>query len=349
MDQRPGNTASPAGGLVYLVAPESTRTWLPSFIEHPRTERIVYTGEAGPARLGPWRDRFDHHTGQQVCILSSHHTLIRDCALAEWLRSRGHRVWGQSRRCAGLAVDKLVMKQSFDEAGFQTPRWSGAGTAARLAGSGSLFVRKSRNGTQSVGTRLVRLPAESLADNEFAEVYVDGVEYSVVAYVDADLEFTLPVVWKGPTSPDLVPPWRRLWICPAVDASAGLESRLRSLTLAVAHAVGAEGFLEAEYIVDAGEAIHLLEINPRVAGTMRVAAMAADVPIFSLPYGVRPPVSVPATGYAVEAPYHGEPLARPERRVFATSRLTVAERTLDAALARLGEFGVWAPVPTTRS
>jgi carbamoylphosphate synthase large subunit len=309
----------------------------------------VFVGETGVARLGPWRDRFDDVAGQAVCILSSHDTLIRDCALAEWLRVRGHRVCGQSRRCATLAVDKIIMKRCFDEAGFRTPQWAHAGSDAQLARSGSAFVLKSRNGTQSAGTRLVRLPVEPLADHEFAEVYVDGVEYSVVAYVDADREFTLPVVWKGPTSPELVPPWRRLRVCPAIDISTEMESRLRSLTLAVAHAVGAEGFLEAEYIVDAWDVIHLLEINPRVAGTMRIAAMAADVPIFSLPYGTPPPATVQPTGYAVEVPYHGEPIVRPEHRVFATSRLTVAEGTLDAALARLADFGVRTPKAAIRT
>jgi hypothetical protein len=343
MDQRRGRTVTNADNPVYLVAPESTRTWLPSFIEHPTTDRIVFVGESGAARLGPWRDRFDQLTGQSVCILSSHDTLIRDCALAEWLRGQGHHVCGQSRRCANLAVDKVIMKSRFDEAGFRTPPWAHGRTAARLARSGSMFVRKSRNGTQSVGTSLVRLPVEPLADHEFAEVYVDGVEYSVVAYVDRDREFTLPVVAKGPTSPELVPPWRRMRVCPAIDISAETESRLRALTLAVAHAVGAEGFLEAEYIVDAWDVIHLLEINPRVAGTMRIAAMAADVPLFSLPYSEPPPVTVPATGYAVEVPYHGEPIVRPEQRVFATSRLTVAGQTLDVALARLADFGAPAP------
>src|SRR6185369_16359938 len=89
--------------------------------------------------------------------------------------------------------------------------------------------------------------------------------------------------WKGATSRALVPPWRRLRLCPYPPLPAGLEALLRADARALADAIDTAGFVEIEYLVTADGRRVVLEINPRVSGTMRIASLATGIPIFSLP------------------------------------------------------------------
>ncbi|MBU1345572.1 MAG: hypothetical protein KKA16_01325 [Alphaproteobacteria bacterium] len=87
----------------------------------------------------------------------------------------------------------------------------------------------------------------------------------------------------------------------------------------VAEALDIWGFAEAEFVVTPDGEAYLLEVNPRISGTLRVAAMAASAPIFDhqrFPGGR----DWPASGYACEAPYDGAPFVT--ANVIATSRIT---------------------------
>jgi predicted ATP-grasp superfamily ATP-dependent carboligase len=113
-------------------------------------------------------------------------------------------------------------------------------------------------------------------------------------------------------------------LCPDPALDTGTAGRLQDMTSAIARDADCQGYLEAEYLVtDAGD-ILVLEINPRVAGTMRIAALATAVPIFALHKIAGRRGALPAQVRAAEVPYSGRPFSDPQRGIFATSRLTVA-------------------------
>ncbi|GAA4463373.1 hypothetical protein [Phytohabitans houttuyneae] len=321
---------------LHVVSPASLRTWFRFFVHDPGgLDRIQHVGD--DPRLSPDRLlRRLETTGARVAVFhSSHETLLRDRALADRLRDRGYPAFAQSPEAARLGVDKFVMRRFFQEYGLSALPWwrpdSPEGTA-----DNPLVVVKARSGTQSLGTRLARLRGAALAGDEFCELYADGTEYSVLVYRDAAGDAVLPPVWKGPTSPDLVPPWRRLRLCPNPLGGAELDRRLREWGLRTAVAARVCGWVEVELLVTGDGTVHVLEINPRVSGTMRIAALATGIPPFSLHREPALRGDLAAVRRAAEVPYSGPPIADPARATFGTSRLTVAADSYAELVRMLG-------------
>jgi biotin carboxylase len=81
--------------------------------------------------------------------------------------------------------------------------------------------------------------------------------------------------------------------------------------------------MEVEFLVtDAGE-VYVLEINPRVSGTLRIAAMACHIRVFDL-FDVKTHEDFQATRFALELPHDGRSPEAVHEDVVASSRLTVA-------------------------
>lgn len=323
--------------VVYLVGPRSVAAWLPYF-QTAGDPAPVVLGDGPAVDVATLRRAC---AGREAAFVSSHETLLRDRALADHLGSDGFRVRCQSHRATTLGVDKLMMKEFLRAEGFATLAWHDSRTGGSVDWPGPAVV-KSRHGTQSAGIRLVHAPSGRPTDAELREPYCDGTEYSVCVYRDDDRSLALPPIWKGPTRRDLLPPWRRLRLCPVPNASPALLDTLGQLSLRIAERAEVRGHLEIEYLVpDGGEPL-VVELNPRVSGTLRIAAMAAELPMFSpaaLPAGTR---CVPARRVAAEVPYDGPVRCDPAAGIFATSRLTVAaDRTED--LARALDAGGAAP------
>jgi hypothetical protein len=320
---------------LYLVSPTSLGSWFDYFTDLRPADTVLHIGEGAEPDTARILAEVDLHDDPDVVIYSSHDTLGRDRWLADTLRLLNHRVFSQSHACSVLGSDKLLMKTFLDRNGFRTPEWIAAGNWPDT--SDAYLVAKARNGTQSVGTRLVTPADGPVPAGEFAERYHEGTEFSVIVYRDEDRITTFPPVWKGRTSLNLVPPWRRLRLCPYPELTGPLAAELRETSVAIAQASDNQGYLEVEYLVN-GDGVQVLELNPRVSGTMRLTAMATGVDIFSLHH--RPDLTgeLPAIRWAAEVPYSGAHIALPEQGVFATSRLTVAADSPTAAREKLHHF-----------
>lgn len=325
---------TPGPGTTHLVMPDSVGTWFHHFTRLKPADRVIALGESAPLTASDLAaEPRSGHPGNLLVFHSSHDTLLRDRALADELTALGVRTLCQSAAASVLALDKVLMKEFFDEHGVPTLPW--IQTGGRPGWTGPAVV-KSRTGTQSAGMTLRHdCGPGGPGPDEYWEQYADGIEYSVVVYRDAAGWATLPPVWKGATSSELVPPWRRLLMSPYFAPDDALEGRLRDLAVRIAELVDCRGHMEVEYLVEHDGRIRVLEINPRVAGTMRIAAMAADVPIFSLCDLAATRGHLPAVRHAAEQPYQGTPFADPELGVFATSRLTVSAESLGEAVDRL--------------
>jgi Carbamoyl-phosphate synthase L chain, ATP binding domain len=318
---------------LYLVSPASLRSWFHHFTEQVRGDRVVFLDETR-VDLGELRATLKAERFGTVVVHSSHDTLERDACLSEWLTDLGRwRVVGPSALACALGSDKFLMKEFFDEHGFVSPAWRRGGPGATVPCDAGVI--KHRHGTQSDGTRLRGGADERLAEHEFCEVYLEGVEYSVVVYRDELREVVFPPIWKGATQADLTPPWLRLRRCPDAGLAPERDRRLRESARAIARAADIRGLAEIEYVVSpAGEA-WVLEINPRVAGTMRLAAMATRAPIFSLHRSPHAPDDLQAVRCVAEMPYSGSPFSDPENEVFASSRVTAAAPTFAGAMRKL--------------
>lgn len=327
----PRTAAPSAGATLYLVAPPSVRSWFEHFLDRRPGDRVLHVGEGSRLDLLPVLQAIDGDACSRAVVISSHASLARDARLTEALRCLGIAAVGPTKPAARLGTDKFAMKRFFDRHGFATPAWAPA-TAANLPGDpgdpGDVVVVKRRCSTQSDGTRLQELGAAPLAADELAEAYTDGVEYSVVVYRDQQRELVFPPIWKGRTSPSLVPPWKRLRLCPDPLLAADREAELRASARAIARAADVCGHLEVEYLLTRDGALQVLEINPRIAGTMRLAALATATPLFSLHRHSAVHADLQASAFAGEVPYRGPSWSDPAAGVFATSRLTVAGPTL---------------------
>ncbi|MGN9811453.1 ATP-grasp domain-containing protein [Micromonospora sp. BQ11] len=318
-------------GLTRLaaVSPASLLSWYPAFAGS--AGRMIFLGE-DPARPAVDVARLVLEAGDAtVDFLSSHETLLRDRRLAAQLRDAGVAVRCQSARATAAATDKVMVKRLLEDSGVPTPSW-GRGAPPRQVASPVLVKR--RSGTQSQGLTWAHTTAGP-GDDRYWETYVDGVEFSVVLHREDQRIVVFPPVWKGETRTDLLPPWRRLRVCPLPSSWRDLASELARMGTRVAELLDVWGFAEVEFIASGG-ALSVIEVNPRVSGTLRLVAMATGVRVFDQVQLAALPSRPPATRYAAELPYDGVPLLSED--VIATSRITCAAPTPQRVRHLIGDY-----------
>lgn len=311
-------------GIDYCIAPESLTVWFDAFAELQANDRKFHIGEKGPVLdllnigIGVRQNNV-----QKVVILSSHESLLRDLDLAESLRKLRIEVDSQTQKGVEVGLDKIKFKEVLGALGVPTPRW---GPLSSLSSTDRGMLLKMRGLTQSQGIRWFDGVKPKYENEWYWEEFVFGWEYSVLAFVGSASVTFLPLVLKGETQFDLTPPWRRLRICPDPKLSNELEDLLIEETLKVLECLDIWGFVEFEFILDCNGRAFLLEVNPRISGTLRIAAMASNVKVFSflnandseMPFRLAP------RRQALEVPYKGVPFVSEDLSVMASSRMTIA-------------------------
>jgi hypothetical protein len=299
-----------------VVSPASVKSWYSEFSRHDSPP--VFIGEDNPNCEAIAQQVAKLAAGRPIRILSGHDSLIRDFIVGCKLREAGLDAVTQSGLACAVGVDKLLQKRLLQAAGIATPRW-GHPIDSMPAGSG--ILQKQRDSTQSRGLGWAgKLAGATESGDAYWEEFVAGVEYSVVIFRDNVGTVTFPVVWKGENRLDLLPPWRRLRTVPS-GLNAEFTESLTSTTAAIATMLDAWGFMEVEFIVPkAGDPL-VIDINPRVCGTMRLVAMATGERIFdSATFPGNEDRVLPVHRFAAEIPFDGVPFIADH--VIATSRLT---------------------------
>jgi len=306
-------------GQIFALGSVSVSAWMPEFLQPIERQTSIIV----PRDYDELSVEVQRSPTAEVILLSDHATLTRDLEWAETLSDRGRIVRCQSAAAATAARDKVALKQVLAARGIPTLPWRSADSPYG-GGWPTPAVVKRRNGTQSEGIRLA-LPEERLAKGEFAEPYRDGIEYSINAFSHRGGLAVLPVVWKGRTSQQLVPPWMRPRLCGPGTADPTVTAQLIDLTAKIAAVLHPDGFFEVEFLLaDDGEP-YVLEVNPRVSGTLRISALAAGRPVFA--WYADPPAQLhqPASACAAEVPNPSpQHITVPELGLYATSRVTVA-------------------------
>jgi carbamoylphosphate synthase large subunit len=268
-------------------------------------------------------------------FLSSHESLDRDAAIAERLEKQGFPTpFGVSALAAQLGQDKIRMKEVFDRIGIPTPPWWRKESGLRWPSEP--IVRKASDGTMGKGNRLTSASSAKGRNREYFEKFVYGDEYSVFLVRLGQQTLMLPVVWKGPTNLGLIPPYRRARLCSELHSQGPVQSELYRISASIAEGLEYQGFMEVEFVVAEDRFPLVLEINPRVAGTTRMAALSADYPIFQYP--LDPGISGPLRPkqLALELPL-ASPL-NPQLQlegVYSTSRATIVASSTEQLSSRL--------------
>lgn len=303
---------SPTDTILTVISPPSLSSWYGRFCGD--MQRVMFIGEAPEDVRGLLTRIVERAVSRHIRLFSGHDSMLRDWALAQELRLRGFIVESQSGMSCGAGSDKLLQKRILSLAHVPTPAW---GTEESDPPADVRALWKGRSSTQSRDITW-HTKGGVRPTNSYWEEFVDGEEYSVVLHREAGETACLPVVWKGAVRQDLSPPWRRLRLVPS-GAPAGLVSRLTAISQRVADVVDLCGFAEVEFIVRPDGHALVTEINPRISGTARIAAMAADVLIFDRRDTWVDRASE-AVRFAAEVPYSGDPFMTDS--LIATSRLT---------------------------
>jgi hypothetical protein len=313
-----------------VIAPDSVESWYAAFAR-PGSP-VIFVGEQDSDRDAILRQIKSQAEGRPIRILSGHDSLIRDYVIGRKLRGAGLDVASQSRFASAAGVDKLLQKRVLGAAGIEVPHW---GTPEDPIPSGARILRKGRESTQSRGLSWAG-QAHAAAGHTYWEEFVPGVEYSVVIYRDTRAMTVFPVVWKGEDRLDLLPPWRRLRTVPS-GLDADTTRRLTGTTRTIAELFDVWGFMEVEFILPRAGGPLVIDINPRICGTMRLVAMATGERIFDwADFPSDEDRVLRARRYAAEIPFDGAPFVSDD--VIASSRLTCGRDDASAVKQMLAKW-----------
>lgn len=350
--------------LLFCLSELSWKTWLPSFLQSPDFEaKAIF-----PNSLSEIEEEIEKETPDGVIVLSHHNTLLRD---AEWLTSLqktvGLPLYGPTPAIAELAWNKRSMAQLIEGvAGIQAiPEWSYAHAISTLdSDPTAIAIVKKVSGTEGSGYRVIQTSAdlEELASTDgcksdcVIQPFLLGREYSVNVAGIADpsgsrLSVFEPVD-KGNTGIDSPHPSRRTRECPSGHVTQEVARVLRDASLQMSELLQLKGVAEFEFIV-VGQDVFLLEVNPRVSATMRMASLACDCSLFT-ELG-RAALSLLDGKTAKSAVRHSHEFPLPEAAkklrnqgqiapgTWITSRVTIAADSMTALADRLSkaEQDIW--------
>jgi len=327
------------------------RAWIDPFLEHPSYvfDRMVPADSPDALLAAVRRQRYD-----AIAFLSRHGTLARDLGFSRFPALATSAVVVQPSVVVKLAKDKRAMARRAESipAFLPIPEVTPP-VARRLLEAGGLraVVAKPSDGTagkdlhvftdpgalSTTGTRLYE-------GGHVLQPFIDGEEYSVMTVWHEGRCNVYPPVSKGPTRPSGVHPSLRQRTCPAPLLDEAAWRELARGCVAYLRPFEPCGPVEFEFI-RARDETFLLEVNPRVAATLRITAAASRTnPLADLiraAVGVAPlGRAVAPAGYAVEwrlPPDLAEDrLAelRAQERVWVSTRVTVADRDRPSALDR---------------
>ncbi len=278
---------------------------------------MIPIGESDPLTVDMVETISATSTGGKVRIHSGHDSLMRDSLLAEELRMRGAQVYAQSPTAVLAGLDKTFARRLMQDAAVPLTPWG----VEQLPTRADILV-KARDSTQSRSIRWAR-GTETIGPDSYWEQWIDGFEYSVTGYREHTALTMLPIVAKGRTRQDLLPPWQRpRWVRPG--ESFPCADAMYEASRTIAETLDIWGFFEVEFV--RGRDLRVIEVNPRISGTLRLAAMAADTRIFSPGIlAASPPILQPAL-FGLEVPFDGNPILEP--RLIATSRLSCVSHSM---------------------
>jgi biotin carboxylase len=277
--------------VTFVLARESWLEWLPKYLLHDAYSVAIQVAEAGPRDpAAPWVQEILADKPDVVVMLSHHDTLVDDAGIATFIEQRSQiRTVCQSLEAACLAHDKRRMAELARTVGdlHAIPELS-LSEAMKRVHAGHPVVSKLINGTEGQRFEVFDDPetlaraieARRVTDEHMFQEFIQGNEYSVNLVCGEGMSQVYEPVYKDATSRDGVHPCRRTRLVPQPSLSANLKQRMQVASADLARAANARGLLEIELIEQNGK-LFLLEINPRLAATMRMIAATSTKNLFT--------------------------------------------------------------------
>jgi hypothetical protein len=292
-----------------------------------------------------------------VIFLGHHETLERDLIWAHELRGLAPRIVLPNSTITELAYDKrkmgILAASAKEFSAIQELTRDEA--VYRLTGESSSVILKRVKGTEGVGFRVIpdvntleQLFSESQASSSdwMLQPFIQGREVSVNIFRTNGKFGVFEPVEKGLNGLASVHPSKRTRYCPSPMLTEAQKKALYRASEELATLVNLDGVAELEFIV-AGDAAYFLEINPRIAATMRMNCLACRRSLFQelgeslFEVGSSSRV-FPAEAYSQEFPLPTSAekfrnSGSPWPGVWITSRVTVAADSPEALMARVEE------------
>lgn len=317
-----------------LLCPDSVSFWAKEMISKknrsiPIVSRSEFDKNNGVAEL------VNHHKDlKDIVIVSSHESFLNDIDLREQFESRGIRVNCQSSFACSLAVDKIKVKKILDENNIASINWY-----TEVCPEMTDFVVKKNDGSMGKGMKYYHKNANVELDNEFIETFVEGHEYSVNVFTDqSGKNIIFPCVYKGTTGRNMMHPSRRIRFCSKFKTCAEIINQMNDMAIKVGQLIKNIGFMEVEFIVNATGQVRVLEVNPRVSGTLRMASMACESMCFDLlldEIEVKCNKQLECIRQALEIPYMGTPFIDKEKEIMCTTRASFCFYSFDEMISKI--------------
>jgi|ERR1043165_4168137 predicted ATP-grasp superfamily ATP-dependent carboligase len=236
-----------------------------------------------------------------------------DSRLEPMIDALGVSFVGPSERAVEICCDKLKTKLMCKLLMVEAPRYWEPQTPraldALLDAADSTMLLKGRRGIgagigQTVLSRNCRIDDASL-NSCFVEECVSGIEVSknVVSRPDGQVLLYPPVI-KGSTDQGGSHPLERVrFVAPGMFGA--IDEIISDICVSIVRYLGYRGVMEVEFVIR-HDKCYLLEINPRVSGTLRAAWFATLVNPYSFLLARPAPCEMvthaPAVRWAVEEP-----------------------------------------------
>ncbi len=258
--------------------------WLPAMLRHS-TYRVACV----VARSVTERLRRASAAADVTVFFSRHHSLRADRQMADALPGP---CVAQTGTLIDLAFDKSAMaRRALAVPGLLAiPEWTpDQAREALMEGRVPAVVAKAPDGTAGEDLRIYTKPDALLGAGVRAyeagfilQPFVAGDELSItLAWHDGRCR-AYPAVSKGPTQLEGAHPTSRTRVCPAPDLSALVWEEMVAACMGYLYPFRPQGLVEVELIVTK-LGVYLLDVNPRLAATLRLtAAVASSSPLHDL-------------------------------------------------------------------
>ncbi|MEL7397949.1 MAG: ATP-grasp domain-containing protein [Pseudomonadota bacterium] len=273
--------------MLSILGTRSWQRWLPPFLESNLYELGVIWDEGEAVDI----NKILAEKPEVVVFLSHQETQYRDARATRNLIARGYggTVICNTQAVVDLAFDKNAMARIGAEVHGLTPipnLYFETAEDALLNGDGRLFLSKRNDGTEGKGMHYFDAPDQLHSalpygsnDEILIQEFLEGEELSVNVVCTGSEVALYPIVSKGNTRFDGVHPSLRMRTCPAKLPKA-IEDKVLRCSAEYMARIEHQGIAELEFILS-GDRLYFLEINPRLAATMRLSTVVTGRSLFA--------------------------------------------------------------------
>lgn len=304
-----------------IICPNSVAVWIKELMSEKYLMCPVITqNEYKECGLGGLLNCYSNL--EEVIIISSHESLEKDWSLSESFKRIGIRVNCQSLIACYIGTNKIKMKELFSVNNIPTTDWN-----IELTSAFSKYVVKRINGTMGIGMRCYDVINGISLDNEFVELFEDGLEFSLNMYSDTRGNCVVyPPVCKGRTSETVIHPYKKIRYCCNFEMYEKYIQQMVEISQQVGKLIDNVGFMEAEFILNDKHQVKLLEVNPRVSGTLRMSSIASQNMCFDMLLNNNRKdykAILKCISPTLEIPYYGDAKVDRNKDIICTSRATI--------------------------